>query len=311
MNMKTIRIVSPASTALVSGLLVALALVVARLLGSPTEPVEASPDVILGFDTATGDNSATSLGTIDSCLGNLRVNDTFTIDLYVEGATDLCDAAFLVSYDASVVNLTSFSDPSNWFLGQAGSTPVDFSHPDSTTDQIGAEDYPDDALPEGQDSTYWVAYGDLSACESGSGVLVRFEGVAVADGISTFSVIEQTTLTQATTYLADTAEIIGDTDGDDTFDGLTINGLIAVGEPCPTLLADSDGDTVPNDVDNCPNDYNPSQGDSDGDGVGDACEGDDGVPWLVILGACLGGAAVVAGGLTLFRLRKGRRLTSL
>ncbi len=36
--------------------------------------------------------------------------------------------------------------------------------------------------------------------------------------------------------------------------------------------ADSDGDGVSDDVDNCPNTYNPDQADSDGDGIGDACE---------------------------------------
>jgi hypothetical protein len=35
---------------------------------------------------------------------------------------------------------------------------------------------------------------------------------------------------------------------------------------------DSDGDEVPDAVDNCPNDYNPGQEDSDDDGAGDACK---------------------------------------
>ncbi|MGQ9851458.1 MAG: thrombospondin type 3 repeat-containing protein [Aggregatilineaceae bacterium] len=38
---------------------------------------------------------------------------------------------------------------------------------------------------------------------------------------------------------------------------------------------DSDGDGVPDDVDNCPAVYNPEQTDSDSDGFGDACDGDD------------------------------------
>ena len=38
------------------------------------------------------------------------------------------------------------------------------------------------------------------------------------------------------------------------------------------LIADSDGDGVNDDLDNCPDDANPAQTDSDGDGGGDACD---------------------------------------
>ena len=39
--------------------------------------------------------------------------------------------------------------------------------------------------------------------------------------------------------------------------------------------ADQDGDGVPDDIDNCPLDYNPDQTDTDDDGSGDACDPDD------------------------------------
>ena len=37
-------------------------------------------------------------------------------------------------------------------------------------------------------------------------------------------------------------------------------------------VLDSDGDNVPDTRDNCIFDYNPNQEDSDGDGIGNACE---------------------------------------
>ena len=41
-----------------------------------------------------------------------------------------------------------------------------------------------------------------------------------------------------------------------------------------TLSVDTDGDGVVDTADNCPNTSNPTQADQDGDGVGDACDGD-------------------------------------
>ncbi len=41
---------------------------------------------------------------------------------------------------------------------------------------------------------------------------------------------------------------------------------------CGPIAGDADNDGIPDEVDNCPLDFNPNQADSDGDGVGDACE---------------------------------------
>ncbi len=41
---------------------------------------------------------------------------------------------------------------------------------------------------------------------------------------------------------------------------------------CGPTVGDADNDGTPDEVDNCPLDFNPDQADADGDGVGDACE---------------------------------------
>ena len=52
---------------------------------------------------------------------------------------------------------------------------------------------------------------------------------------------------------------------DNDCDGVTDNA-------CSGGPLDTDGDGIPNDIDNCPDDQNVAQTDSDGDGVGDACD---------------------------------------
>ncbi len=53
-----------------------------------------------------------------------------------------------------------------------------------------------------------------------------------------------------------------------------ISQFVEVGgtDPCAGQGGDSDGDGICNDQDNCPDTSNPGQQDSDGDGIGDACE---------------------------------------
>jgi len=59
------------------------------------------------------------------------------------------------------------------------------------------------------------------------------------------------------------------TDGQDN----DLDGLADADDP--TCGPDPDSDYVPDTQDNCPEDWNPEQTDSDGDGVGDACEDSD------------------------------------
>lgn len=49
-------------------------------------------------------------------------------------------------------------------------------------------------------------------------------------------------------------------------------GEIGCVSPRSPLAADKDADSVPDAIDNCPGIFNPDQTDTDGDGVGDACD---------------------------------------
>jgi len=48
--------------------------------------------------------------------------------------------------------------------------------------------------------------------------------------------------------------------------------IALIGTVMPSAFAAHDGDTIDDDIDNCPDDANPGQEDTDGDGIGDACD---------------------------------------
>lgn len=62
--------------------------------------------------------------------------------------------------------------------------------------------------------------------------------------------------------------------------------------PVAPPVSDRDNDGVPDDVDNCPDTYNPSQRDTDGNGIGDVCDFSTPVP------ACGGGGLLLGLGLS-------------
>jgi MYXO-CTERM domain-containing protein len=110
-----------------------------------------------------------------------------------------------------------------------------------------------------------------------------------------------------------------DTDGDGVNDGDEVDGDSDPLDPCdPNAEAgpcDADGDGVPFSADNCPDVDNPDQLDSDGDGIGDACEdplegitvAGGGVVYSSCASAGSGGAIPALGLLLLFFLRRRRR----
>ena len=89
--------------------------------------------------------------------------------------------------------------------------------------------------------------------------------------------------------------------GEDPLSEHIMSFTVGSGTPPPN---DRDSDGIPDNEDNCPDDYNPGQEDTDGDGIGDACEGQPGPPvvditstsWVTVavlsLGT-IGGAGIV------------------
>lgn len=63
---------------------------------------------------------------------------------------------------------------------------------------------------------------------------------------------------------------IGDLNGDNTVN--TADLVTLLGNFGNTCISDYDGDGVPDSIDNCPAVYNPDQADSNGNGLGDACD---------------------------------------
>ncbi|MFQ5608350.1 MAG: hypothetical protein ACE5GA_10415, partial [Candidatus Zixiibacteriota bacterium] len=160
--------------------------------------------------------------------------------------------------------------------------------------------------PPDPDSIVYSLFG-ASADES-FGFEIASIGDISADGVPDFAVSSPKFLSASpgvgfvTVFSGVDGSVIGTVAGQDAgsdfglrltvFEDLNADGFpeLLIGAPSLTVTgagkallytmnftADTDGDAVPDNCDNCPNDFNPSQADSDADGIGDACAPNTGV----------------------------------
>jgi hypothetical protein len=164
---------------------------------------QASPGVSLGVDADPDGNTATSLGSIDSCV-SVGVGDTFNIDVFITGVEDLQVWHVFVRYDPSVVNVSDRNV--GMFLASApGSDVTDHSYGDP-----------------GLSGAYDLMVSDVAdepAHESGSGVLARLTLTAVGPGLTAIG-IEDLVLWSHPLHRV-------------TVDSV-VNAWVAVGEECPS-----------------------------------------------------------------------------
>jgi cell division septation protein DedD len=268
--------------------------------------------VSIGVDADPTGNTATSLGTIDSCR-SVSTGDTFQVDVFVADVTDLLAWETYFTYDMSVVNIAS-RDVMLFQAANAGSQVFDVS----------------EGLPD-IDSWYRIAAADLAqppAPDSGSGVLARLTLEAIGPGISPASLSPIDVNNDGTIdlgpFLRDTeGEPISDLDGDGFFDGPISNAEIAVDTLCsagtpvatPTVPSASPSPTAPaspavETPSASPTPRTPAAATSTPTPASSAPTEDEGSAWTggpAIIGYVLGGLAVLLlGGIGLISIRGGR-----
>ncbi len=200
--------------------LVALAAVTLAQADSQTQQ-----GLSIGVDADPSGNTATSLGTIDSCV-SVKKGDKFQVDVFITGADNLLAWETYFSYDGSIVTVTD-RDVKLFLAADPKSDVFDAS----------------ESLPS-SGGLYRLGAVDMghSAPHSGSGVLTRLTLRAVGAGISPAILMtldaNNDGKTDLGTRLRDPQEkLLGDSNGDEFYDGLVYNAQIAVDRDCPSTPA--------------------------------------------------------------------------
>jgi hypothetical protein len=179
---------------------------------------------IVGVDTNTTGNTATTVGTIDRCV-SVNPGNTFNIDLFVKDVTDLNSWDGTLSFNETKIRVDSLA-VGGFFLGNDG-YPILNCYPGPGDDGV--------CQVSNVDTTY--------AGHTGSGVLGRLQLTALSAGTSKlYFTLSWPFGVSGVTLRDHTDAIIGDLDSDTFFDGLVFNAMVVVGAPCPTD-ADLDGFT--------------------------------------------------------------------
>lgn len=180
----------------------ATAAVVLALPGAPDSTRTASAaDVTLGVDVETAGNSASALGTIESCK-QVNVGASFDIDLYIADVDGIRGWEYYLAFDPAKIHVTA--QDFQMVQGFDASDPVPDSH-----------------------SPHFLGVGQTSKV-SGSGVLARLTFQADANGLSNIEISHNPLWPRV-----NGDDPIGDTTGDGFFDGPLVAARVAIGEACP------------------------------------------------------------------------------
>jgi hypothetical protein len=262
--------------------LLALALALWLGPGASDNQVQANHGVAVRIDTDTSGNTALALGTIQACR-TIGFGQIIDVDIVITGISDLASWEAYIKYDSSKLLISKPGDGSQgnnsrFLLQQAQPSPP------GNQLQNTSEPLPDSSNP----GIYRVGAADTSVIpgvtdpypytnppQHGDGVLVRLQ-IQGNPGLGGFSSLQITQFQQGPgtvgPFLKDAnATIVGDGNADGFTDNV-FNGGLQVGTG---TCADSDGDGVPTDSDNCPTVPNLDQANFDGDSQGDACDTDD------------------------------------
>jgi len=213
------------------------------------------------FVTSTGaDVDRDYIGTecdTDSGTATPPAGDSAPDGAYVN--TRVPDAACIGDTDTDV---DGWCDTTEDIVGHGAEVLSDKNNVDSSPEYKGI-DYPIDTPPYDDDGDTVADEDPVDGSDNDADTLTDEDPPLTAPG----------TCTDQAYY--DTAGPGGaelDNDGDDPGDGSKTNANEA---NCATIPSDDDQDGVPNGSDNCQAVPNPEQLDTDGDGAGDACEGED------------------------------------
>ncbi len=219
--------------------------ILALLQAPVAQPTSAVTNPVVSVDAIPdASNTATTVGAIDPC-GSTTIGSTFNIDVVIQDVTSISGFQADLLYNPAIVNVTGVDYHFLLASTLVGVVDVGDSVPDSDgTFVLGAVQFP--LVPA-----------------AGSGVLARVTLQAVGAGASSLDL--------ASVKLADgLGNPIPPSDSTThVYLGPVNSGSVDVGGICGL---DSDGDGIPDSVDNCPTVPNAAQTDADGDGVGDACD---------------------------------------
>ena len=253
---------------------------------APTTPdtvdiVAVDTDITTTDASAPSGNSATEVGPIETCNVIGTVGGTLTIDVVVDeidAADPVIAYQFALIYDSTFVKVTGLDNAQLLAANPGSGIFIDFSD-----------------TPPDTDGSFLVANADFSIQvipsphETGEGVLSRIELTGVSAGVSPLILTPVPSGLIAVVREVDSISLV-------TASTQLVDGAVAVGSGACT---DSDSDTVPDVLDNCPSNPNPGQANADGDGRGDACDACPDEPGSFTNGGCpfppsIGGAVKIA-----------------